>query len=116
MVVRWRNLTLYWINKKDIPVFLVVYERLIENVQLEIMNLMKFLGYRKHTEYMYITCLSGNQTRVYKRNKPKWLKKEHIYKSRMRKMMNSFIIDVINNIDSKLNISSILQTYLLAAN
>ena len=103
-----------WMKRKDIPVYLLIYERLTENVLQEILNLTRFLNYKMQFKHVY--CLSSQMTSQYKRTKPTWLTKENVYNDELREVVNTAVNNVNNNVGSKWNISKLLDSYLLPGN
>jgi hypothetical protein len=107
----WRHMILFWMQRKDIPVFVLVYEMLIKNVFHEMCKLTKFLNYE--LQHKYIHCLLSNVTEARKRIKPKWLTKENMYSDKMREDINLIINNVKDKISSTFNASDLLDTYIL---
>ncbi|XP_060567514.1 WSCD family member GA21586-like [Ruditapes philippinarum] len=109
--VRWKDMTIYWLRRRDIQVYILVYEKLVENVFLEMIKLANFLNYE--ILYTNAQCLSSNITKTFKRIKPKWLSKERLFNDKMKKQLNTMIQIVKTTVLKKYNISDTLDSYIL---
>ncbi|XP_060575744.1 sialate:O-sulfotransferase 1-like [Ruditapes philippinarum] len=106
---KWKDMALYWIQNKNIPAYVLVYEKLFENTILETSHLMTFLNFS--VTYNSLYCLSSNENRRFKRIIPKWLTNDYIYNNKLRRIVNKVIDMVEITIGTKRKLTDVLNSY-----
>jgi hypothetical protein len=104
-------MALYWIHNTNIPVYVLVYEKLFENTILETSHLMAFLNFS--VTYNSLYCLTSNKNRRFKRNIPNWLTNDYIYSNKLRRIVNKVVDMVKITIGTKWKLTDVLNSYQL---
>jgi hypothetical protein len=107
-------MALYWIKSTNIPVYVLVYEKLFENTILETSHLMTFLNFS--VTYNSLYCLSNNNNRRFKRIIPNWLTNDYLYNNKLRRIVNKVIDMVKLTIGPKLKLTDVIDSYQLPIN
>lgn len=100
-----------WLETFQFPVYVLIYEELEKNLLWELYKVSKFIDVPVTFETMWCIKQRSEEQKVYKREKPEWLKPELLYSAEMKDVLNNYIDDIIQGAAKKHGVEQFFAGY-----